>query len=179
MDKNGTSNAQTGTPYTIKGTPRHASRIVALQVLYQLDQTGATAETVLRQFDEEIVGSTLEREDESNNGPNNCKWKHVNVEFIKQLVHGVVESRRALNEHIRKHVLENFDRLPILLHEILELATFEMLYIGTPPPVAINEYVEISKDFFNEEEHAFVNGVLDSVGKNVVSTEKRAAPSQS
>ncbi|MDR1208568.1 MAG: transcription antitermination factor NusB [Holosporales bacterium] len=175
MDKNCESNDQFNSPYVIKGTPRHASRFIALQMLYQIDIAGTAVETVFQQFIEEGNESGKAN---STAGNKNRQLKHVNLKFVEQLINGVIKARQAINEHVKKHVLENFDRLPIILHEILELAIFEILYIETPPPVAINEYVEISKDFFNEEEQAFVNGVLDSIRKDLINAKESPTSSE-
>jgi N utilization substance protein B len=170
MDKNGTPNDHFNSPYVIKGAPRHASRLVALQVLYQIDQAGTSVEAVFQQFIEEVAEAELARS--TSGDKESRKWKHVNVEFIEQLVHGVISTRQLINEQVKRHVLGNFDRLPIILHEILELAIFEIWRLDTPPPVAINEYVEISKEFFNEEEQALVNGVLDSISKELINAKE-------
>jgi len=47
---------------------------------------------------------------------------------------------------------------------ILRLAVSELLYLEeTPPKVAIDEAVEIAKQFGNESSHRFVNGVLGTI----------------
>ncbi len=50
---------------------------------------------------------------------------------------------------------------------ILKLAIFEMLYTDIPLKVSINEAIEISKEYDDEKASSFVNGVLNSVAKNV------------
>jgi transcription termination factor NusB len=36
-----------------------------------------------------------------------------------------------------------------------------------PVPVIINEYIELSRDFLDERDVKFINGILDSVAKDV------------
>jgi len=54
-------------------------------------------------------------------------------------------------------------RQPILDRTILRLAYFEMTSGRTPPKVAINEAIELAKEFSTEKSPLFVNGVLDKI----------------
>ena len=61
-----------------------------------------------------------------------------------------------------------FERLDILLKSILRAGTFELLREpNVPLAVVINEYVLITHAFYFENEAAFVNAVLDSIGKTL------------
>lgn len=51
---------------------------------------------------------------------------------------------------------------------ILRLAHFEMVSGKTPPKVAVNEAVELAKEFSTDKSPAFVNGLLDKVLKKVL-----------
>ena len=48
---------------------------------------------------------------------------------------------------------------------VLRTAAGELLYMDTPPKVAINEAVEISKIYNDERGTAFVNGVLNKLAR--------------
>jgi N utilization substance protein B len=50
---------------------------------------------------------------------------------------------------------------------ILRLATYEMLWENLPPPVAINEAVDLAKRYGHENSGAFVNGILDKIKREV------------
>lgn len=52
-------------------------------------------------------------------------------------------------------------RQPMVDRNILRLAVQEMRVVGTPPKAAINEAVELAKEFGGEKSPGFVNGVLD------------------
>lgn len=54
-------------------------------------------------------------------------------------------------------------RQPIIDRSILRLAYFEMHSNATPPKVAINEAVELAKEFSTEKSPSFINGVLDKI----------------
>lgn len=52
-------------------------------------------------------------------------------------------------------------RQPIIDRSILRLAYYEMMISDTPPKVAINEAVELAKEFGGEKSPMFINAVLD------------------
>jgi transcription antitermination protein NusB len=56
-------------------------------------------------------------------------------------------------------------RQPAVDRSILRLAHYEMLSGKTPPKVAINEAVELAREFSTEKSPAFINGVLDRILK--------------
>jgi N utilization substance protein B len=56
-------------------------------------------------------------------------------------------------------------RQPVVDRCILRLAHYEMRSGETPPKVAINEAVELAKEFSTEKSPSFINGVLDKVFK--------------
>lgn len=55
--------------------------------------------------------------------------------------------------------------MPAVDRNILRLAIFEMTETETPPPVAIDEAIELARKFSGDESAPFINGVLDSVRK--------------
>jgi transcription antitermination protein NusB len=55
------------------------------------------------------------------------------------------------------------DRLATLDRDILRIAVTEMMFLGIPDRVAINEAVELAKRYSGEEGHRFINGVLRRV----------------
>ncbi len=54
-------------------------------------------------------------------------------------------------------------RQPVVDRNILRLAYYEMTSGGTPPKVAINEAIELAKEFSTERSPMFINGVLDKL----------------
>lgn len=65
-------------------------------------------------------------------------------------------------------------RQPVVDRTILRLAFFEMVSGRTPPKVAINEAVELAKEFSTEKSPSFINGVLDKIYRSI----KQSAQSQ-
>lgn len=58
-------------------------------------------------------------------------------------------------------------RQPVIDRNILRLAHYEMLHSDTPPKVAINDAVELAREFSTEKSPAFINGVLDRIYRAV------------
>jgi N utilization substance protein B len=56
-------------------------------------------------------------------------------------------------------------RQPGVDRAIIRMAVWEMIHGGTPPKVAIDEAIELAKEYSTENSPAFVNGVLDAVLK--------------
>lgn len=56
-------------------------------------------------------------------------------------------------------------RQPIIDRSILRIAYYEIVSTQTPPKVAINEAVELAKEYSTEKSPLFINGVLDKIYK--------------
>ena len=57
-------------------------------------------------------------------------------------------------------------RQPIIARSILRIAYYEIVSTQTPPKVAINEAVELAKEYSTEKSPLFINGVLDKIYKS-------------
>lgn len=96
--------------------------------------------------------------------------------FTIELMKKTCENEDELNELIREH-LRNWDykRVAVLDRVLIRMALCEIVYFpDIPVEVTINEALEISKDFSNLKSRRFVNGILDSIYKELVSTNKLA-----
>jgi N utilization substance protein B len=88
--------------------------------------------------------------------------------FVADLVRGTVENVQEVDERITRHAEHwRIERMPTVDRNILRLAVYEMTRGGTPPPVAIDEALELARKFSNEESVQFVNGVLDAVRREI------------
>jgi len=89
--------------------------------------------------------------------------------FFAELLRGVVEHRVKIDETIAARLAQGWrlDRLDATVRAILRCGVHELTGAGTPPQVAIDEYVEIAKSFFGVgTETAFVNAVLDQTARD-------------
>ena len=72
----------------------------------------------------------------------------------------ISELDRLISEHLTKW---NITRLSKVILAILRLAVYEIVYVErVEAPIAINEAVELAKEYATQEDAAFVNGVLGS-----------------
>mgnify|MGYP004479328913 CR=1 FL=1 len=92
------------------------------------------------------------------------------TDYALMLIDGV-ESHRDVIDGYLESTSENWavSRMPIVDRTILRLAVYEMIYVkDVPVSVAINEAVELAKDFGGEDESPrFVNGVLGRIAKQL------------
>jgi N utilization substance protein B len=126
---------------------RRRARALALQALYELDCTNHSAEQVLSQrLQEQPLGQEAEA-------------------FFRRVVGGVLAHAAELDRHIHKHAPEwPLDQMALVDRNILRIALWEFtLSHETPVRVAINEAVELAKEFGSDSAPRFVNGVLGAV----------------
>ncbi len=130
---------------------RRKAREIALQALYAIEVTDTGWE--------EALADTTERRRSSSES----------VEYARRLVEGVVRNLDVLDGRISK-LLENWelDRLSIVDKNILRIALEELIECPeTPTKVIINEAIEIAARFSSSDAGRFVNGVLDSLSREV------------
>ncbi len=131
---------------------RHLSRSIAMQSLYEWDFWGKKPDTLDSIVERNIkeFGPGLE-----------------SVDFIWQLVRGVTKHLSQLDAIIEKAAPEwPVNQITVVDRNVLRLGLFELLYENkdeVPPKVAINEAIELGKNFSGESSGRFVNGVLGTV----------------
>ena len=83
---------------------------------------------------------------------------------LKQLVPKLEEIDEVITLNIGDYKFEKIGLLDLI---IMRLAIFEMLFLEerTPPPVMINEAVELAKKFCAEKSPSLINAILDNVRK--------------
>jgi N utilization substance protein B len=138
---------------------RAVARLAAVQALYQMEVSGAGAETVVREFSEHRFGGDMEGE----------ALADADEAFFAEIVRGVVESQKDIDQAIARRLAANWrlDRIDATARAILRCGAFELIRRpDVPTEVAIDEYVEIAKSFFEGPEPSFVNGCLDGVARD-------------
>ena len=91
------------------------------------------------------------------------------LEFASLLCRGVLENLDAI-DGILNGCSEHWkvSRMSIIDRNILRLSVYEMVFLSDiPVPVTINEAIEVAKEFGSEASAAFVNGILDKIGKDM------------
>lgn len=93
-------------------------------------------------------------------------------EFVWNLIKGIVERLPELDDRLRVLAPEwPLEQVAIVDRNILRIGLYELLYAKpeeVPPKVAINEAVELAKNYGGQNSSRFVNGVLGTVFKNEI-----------
>ena len=81
---------------------------------------------------------------------------------ITDLVYGTSRYLGTIDRHLTPHCKRDLQDLPGPIRAILRLALYEILYTQTPPPVAVDQAVELAKLYGHRGTASLVNGVLRS-----------------
>ena len=94
--------------------------------------------------------------------------------FLSELLHGVLRQQREIDPLIDGQLATGWRlaRVDSTLRAILRAGVFELLERPeVPAKVVINEYIEIARAFFEQDEPRVVNGVLDKLARRLRSDE--------
>ena len=121
--------------------------MIALQTLYEYDTAHHDLEEVLQRHVEE---------------------RHLQpkvVEYARELVMGVRDHLAEIDAHIQSAAREwPLHQMARIDKNILRLAIYEILFNNTvPAKAAINEAVELAKQFGSDTSSRFINGVLGTI----------------
>ena len=127
--------------------PRTRARSLALQVLYEVDLANHPPGEIYKLRLEETPLS----EDLS--------------EFARQIIFGILPLSGTLDQIIARYAPEwPLDQIAAIDRNILRIALWEFaVYHETPIKVAINEAVELAKQFGSDSAPRFINGVLGAL----------------
>lgn len=130
--------------------PRHHSRIIALQKLYALHFTNNSVNIV------ELENQDLLNIDD---------FDRIDERLIDDLVTGVESNIKEIDAIITKNAPQwPIDQIKKVDLEILRIAIFEgFISDTTPKKVAIDEAIELGKEFGGETSSKFINGVLGAI----------------
>ena len=97
----------------------------------------------------------------------------VDLLYVSQMLEGVTAHAGEIDELVRRYAKDwAIDRIARVDLSILRVAIYELLHRkeDVPAGAAINEAVELAKKYGGERSYAFVNGILGSVAKEIVTT---------
>ena len=134
---------------------RHLARSIVLQSLFEWDfyeKAHDLDKIVERNIS--IFGSGFDEQD-----------------FARSLSRGVKEHLPRLDKVLQSSAAERpLGQLTIIDRNILRLGLYELLYMNkdeVPPKVAINEAIELGKNFGGPSSGKFINGVLGNIFKEL------------
>ncbi len=138
----------------LKKQMKSASRLYAVQALFQMESSGQTVEDVVREFETHRFGAVYDG-DEMAEG---------DVSHFRAVVGHAVNWQAKIDQLTDRALVAKWpiDRIDPVLRALFRAAGGEMVDMPTPPKVVITEYVDVAKAFFPEGKEAkFVNAVLD------------------
>ncbi|HEX6781820.1 MAG TPA: transcription antitermination factor NusB [Solirubrobacterales bacterium] len=84
--------------------------------------------------------------------------------LTRELAEGVDGHREELDDAIAAHAKGwTVDRIAPLDLNVMRIAVYEMEFTDTPAEVAINEAVEMAKEYCGADAPGFVNGILGAI----------------
>jgi len=140
------------------GVARSASRLGAVQALYQMDIGGTELSDVLADFGSGRIGVQFE----------DGQCGEADFGFLKAIVEGVFVDQVLIDRKINECLADGWTlaRLEATSRAILRAGGFEILFrADVPPKVTISEYVEVAKAFFSGSEPGFINASLDAMAR--------------
>ncbi len=134
---------------------RQLGRSIVLQSLYEWDFYGQKGDLAT------IVERNLKEFGPGINEP----------EFVWKLIKGIIEHKDDIDTIIRKAAPEwPLEQVALVDRNALRIGLFELLYADrgeVPPKVAINEAIEIAKNYGGPNSGKFINGVLGTVYREI------------
>lgn len=140
---------------------RHLIRTVLLQALYEWDFYGRKTDLT------KIIERNLEEFAPGIDEP----------EFAWKIAKGLIDHLDSIDALIIKAAPEwPLERIAIVDRNILRIGLYELLYADkneVPPKVAINEAIEMAKNFGGNNSSKFINGVLGTIYKGIAEKEEK------
>jgi N utilization substance protein B len=151
-----------------RGNARSAARLATVQALYQMEIAGTDLNDVIREFVAERIATQSTEAGEPEPEPSGIEG--ADQTFMAELLRGVVRRQREIDPLVDQQLAIGWRlaRVDSILRAILRSAVFELMERpDVPARVVINEYIELARDFFDDEEPKVVNGVLDKLARKL------------
>ena len=142
---------------------RSAARLAAVQALYQQHMEGTAMARLLDEFHQHRLGRTIDEDDFDD-----AEYADAEMPFFDDVVRGVDARRDEIDALLAGKLAAGWSitRLDKAMLQVLRAGIYEIIArADVPAAVAINEYVEVAKAFFDDGQAKFVNGILDAVAK--------------
>jgi N utilization substance protein B len=126
---------------------RNKARKRAFQILFEAEQRGADPVTVMADW------VRLARTDDR---------QPPVTEYTRQLVEGYQAHAERIDELLAGYAVGwTLDRMPVVDRNVLRLGAYELIWEDdVPDAVALDEAVQLAKEFSTDESPSFVNGLL-------------------
>jgi transcription antitermination protein NusB len=134
---------------------RHRSRHRAVQILYQCDLRKISVDDALANYYDSLYSEEQEKRPPRDG-------------FMEELVRGTAAQTAEIDKQIVEHSANwRLERMPAVDRNIIRMAIYELMTKKIPPAIIIDEALDLSRRFSGDESVSFVNGVLDSIRKQI------------
>ncbi|HVZ08708.1 transcription antitermination factor NusB [Rhodopila sp.] len=149
-----------------KPRARTASRVAAVQALFQSEQAGDSAETVIDQFIRHRLGELP-----GTGGFEDGRVPDAEVPLFQRIVRAAVLQQSEIDALLAETLPADWPlgRLDPVLRALLRAGAAELRMTDEAPPakVVINEYLDIARGFFTGAEPGLANAVLDRLARSL------------
>ena len=143
--------------------PRTASRLAAVQALFQSEQAQDNAETVIDQFVRHRLGELP-----GTGGFEEGRVPDAEVPLFARIVRGAVAQQDTIDRMLAEALPVDWPlgRIDPVLRAVLRAGSAELaMSEGAPAKVVINEYLDVARGFFTGGEPGMANAVLDRLAR--------------
>lgn len=146
------------TEKSVKGGARSSARLAAVQALYQIEASGTPSRIVIKEFVDHRLGELIDDQ----------QFAKADKAFFIDLVSGIDGRSAEIDDLIKSNLTDSWslERIESVARAVIRSGVYEILARpDVPTNVIINEYVDVTKAFFDDSTPAFVNGILDKIAK--------------
>jgi len=133
---------------------KSASRLYAVQALFQMEHSDQTSDAVCEEFLDHRFGADYD----------GAQFAEGDVDLFRQTIANAVDNQAQIDQLTDRALVAKWPlgRIDPTLRALFRAAGAEMVSSDVPPKVVISEYVDLANAFFPEGKEAkFVNAVLD------------------
>jgi N utilization substance protein B len=145
--------------------PRTASRLAAVQALFQSEQNADNAETVIDQFVRHRLGSLT-----GSDGFEDGRVPDAEVPLFSRIVRAAVAQQETIDGMLSEALPADWPlaRIDPVLRALMRAGGAELAMTDGPPAkVVINEYLDVARGFFTGAEPGMANAVLDRLARQL------------
>jgi N utilization substance protein B len=155
---------------------RTAARLAAVQALYQMDLAGTDLNDVIEEFISQRMSDEANEEttESDEDAASHVDLSGADKQFFSDVLRAVLRRQRDIDPLIDDQLATGWRlvRVDSILRAILRAGVCELVdRPDVPVRVVINEYINVARFFFNEDEPRVVNGILDKVARKVRAAE--------
>ena len=136
---------------------KSSARLFAVQILFEMEINGKKINSILERLTDEYLIEISRLN----------KTEKADKNHLIKILKGVTKNQKDIDLNINDNLIGwSLSRIDSVSRAILRSALYELRECNDiPVKVVINEYIEITKSFFEGEEPNFINGILDKISK--------------